>query len=307
MLTEGLAVIKQYLKMIRLHIVTGGLLAFTAGALLGYANGGVFNPAYFAVCYATVFFGDLSTHFSNDYFDVKQDKARHKKSLFSHNNVLTDNPEMLPSARKIAVALLATSLLISAFAVIFNFAPLSLLLIMVGANFLGWFYSSPPLRLVSRGLGEVAIALAVGFAIPSAGYLSSKGALDSWYGIFTVPFILYALMVALSLEAPDVEDDRLGDKKTLGVTKGVRAVFTVAFCLALAAFLMFLFSTLQAASPVNLSVITGFSSIPLLAGLLGLLQIHKGKNAHILSAINVVSLFTINLLIVVYLTVILFL
>src|SRR3972149_5437040 len=113
-------VIKQYLKMIRPHIFIGGLLAFTVGALLGYANGGIFNPTVFAVCYATVFFGDLSTHFSNDYFDVKQDKARPKKSLFSHNNVLTDNPEMLPLTKKIAVALLAVSLLISAFAVILN-------------------------------------------------------------------------------------------------------------------------------------------------------------------------------------------
>ena len=84
--------IKQYLQIIRIHIVVGGMLAFTVGALLGLANGGVFNPVHFVICYATVFFGDLSTHFSNDYFDVKQDKTRHKKSLFSNHKVLTDNP-----------------------------------------------------------------------------------------------------------------------------------------------------------------------------------------------------------------------
>jgi 1,4-dihydroxy-2-naphthoate polyprenyltransferase len=305
MLTEGLAVIKQYLKMIRLHIIVGGLLAFTVGALLGLANGGVFNPTVFAICYATIFFGDLSTHFSNDYFDVKQDKARQKKSLFSHYNVLTDNPQMLSSTRKIAFTLLAISLLISALAVIFQIAPLTLLLIMIGANFLGWFYSSPPVRLVSMGLGETAIALAVGFAIPSVGYLSSKGAIDGWYGIFAVPFILYAFMLALSLEGPDVEGDRLGDKKTLGATKGAGAVFTVAFGLALAAFLVFLFFALQTSLPVNLYVITALSTIPLAAGLFGLLQIRKEKNPQIPSAINVVSLFTINLLIVAYLTLIL--
>ncbi len=297
-------VIKQYLKMIRLHIVAGGLLAFTIGALLGIVNGGVLTPTAFVVCYATVFFGDLSTHFSNDYFDVKQDKARNKKSLFSHNNVLTEHPEMLPFTKKIAVALLAVSLLISAVAVILQIAPLMLLFIMIGANFLGWFYSSPPLRLVSRRLGEVAIALAVGFVIPAAGYLSSKGAIDSWYGIFVVPFIFYAFMLALSLEAPDIENDRLGDKKTLGVTKGARAVFTVAFCLALVAFFVFLSFALQTTnSPVNFWVITVFSTVPLAAGLFGLLQIRKRKNPHNPSAINVVSLFTMNLLILSYLTV----
>ncbi|MGD6934205.1 MAG: prenyltransferase [Candidatus Bathyarchaeia archaeon] len=294
--------IKQYLKIIRPHIVAGGLLAFTVGALLGLANGGVFNPTVFAVCYATIFFGDLSTHFSNDYYDVNQDKARHKKPLFSNQKVLPKNPEMLPLTKKIAVALLAASLLIASLAVTFNLAPVSLLLIMIGANFLGWFYSAPPLRLVSRGLGEVAIALAVGFAIPTVGYLSSKGALDSWYGLFVVPFILYAFMLALSLEAPDIESDRYGDKKTLGATKGATAVHIVAFICALAAFLDFLFFAFWADnSIVNLFVFTALSVIPLAAAFSGLLQVSKGKDLQTLSAVNVASLFTINLLIVVYL------
>jgi 1,4-dihydroxy-2-naphthoate octaprenyltransferase len=282
------------------------MLAFAVGALLGYANGGVFNPIHFVICYATVFFGDLSTHFGNDYFDVKQDKTRHKKSLFSNHKVLRDNPKMLPLTQKIAVSLLVLSLLISCFAVIFKLAPLMLLLIMIGANFLGWFYSSPPLRLVSRGLGEISIALAVGFAIPAVGYLSSKSAIDYWYGLFAVPFVLYGFMLALSLEAPDVEGDCLGDKKTLGVTKGVRAVFALVFFSAFAAFFIFLYFALQTAIlTVNLSVITAFSSIPLVVGLIGLLQVRKGKNAQIFSAINVVSLFTFNLLILGYLIVIL--
>lgn len=288
--------------MIRLHIVVGGLLAFTVGALLGYANGGTFNPAVFAVCYATVFFGDLSTHFSNDYFDVKQDKMRQRKTAFSNRKILTEKPEMLSTTKKIAVTLLVVSLLISGLAVILQIAPLMLLLIMIGANFLGWFYSAPPLRLVSKGLGEIAIALAVGFAIPTVGYLSSKGAIDGWFGIFVAPFILYAFMLAFSLEAPDIENDRLGDKKTLGATKGAKAVFSLVFFLALAAFLLFLYFALQTTeSPVNLYVMTTFSAIPLTAGLLGLIQAFKEKNTQIISAINVVSLFTINLLFLGYL------
>ncbi len=297
---------RQYLKIIRLHIVIGGLLAFTVGALLGLANGGVFNPVHFAICYATVFFGDLSTHFSNDYFDVKQDKVKHKKSLFSNQKVLTENPDMLPLTQKIAVLLLVISLLFSCSAVIFRIAPLTLLLIMIGANFLGWFYSAPPFRLVSRGLGEVAIALAVGFAIPAAGYLSSKGTIDGWFGLFVVPFILYGFMLALSLEAPDIEGDRLGDKKTLGATKGAEAVFTLAFFAAFAAFSIFLYFALQATiSPVNLSPITAFSSVPVIAGLVSLLQARRRKNTQLTRSINIVSLFAINMLILGYLTLIL--
>ncbi len=296
--------VEQYLKIIRLHIVVGGLLAFAVGALLGLANGGIFNPLYFVVCYATVFFGDLSTHFSNDYFDVKQDKARHKKLLFSSNNVLTDNPEMLPLAKNSGCSScdIASDFVFCGY---FQYCPFGVGVDNDWSQFFG-FYSSPPLRLVSRGFGEFAIALAFGFAIPAAGYLSNKGAIDNWYGLFVVSFILYGFMLALSLEASDVEDDRLGDKKTLGVTKGVGAVFTLTFSSAFIAFLVLLYFALQPAIlQVNLFVITTFSSIPLVAGLIGLLQVRKGKNAQMFSAINVVSLFTINLLILGYLIVIL--
>lgn len=72
----------HYLKIVRLHIVAGGLLAFLVGALLGLANGGVFNPIHFVVYYLAVLFGDLSTHYSNDYFDVQHDKLTYKKSFF---------------------------------------------------------------------------------------------------------------------------------------------------------------------------------------------------------------------------------
>jgi 1,4-dihydroxy-2-naphthoate octaprenyltransferase len=102
----------------------------------------------------------------------------------------------------------------------------------LGANFLGWFYSAPPLRLVSRGLGEVAIALAVGFGIPAVGYLAVKGQFDSWFMLFALPFVLYGFMLALSLEASDVEVDRLGNKKTFG-EKGVHAVFGLVFAFSL--------------------------------------------------------------------------
>lgn len=298
--------IRKYLRMIRPHIVLGGLLAFTVGALLGIANGGSFNPSVFAVCYATIFFGDLSTHFSNDYFDVKQDRLRQKKALFSQRKVLIDNPEMQSSAKKVAVVLLAISLLISALTVAFQIAPLMLLLIMIGANFLGWFYSAPPLRLVSKGLGELTIALAVGFAIPAVGYLSSKSVIDSWYGIFAVPFILFAFMLALSLEAPDTESDRLGGKKTLGATIGVRAVFVLAFFVAFAVFLIFLlFALTTVVAAANLWIFVVFSSIPLAANCIGLIQVFRGKNVQTPSSINVVSLFIVNLLIVVYLAIIL--
>jgi 1,4-dihydroxy-2-naphthoate octaprenyltransferase len=300
-------VIGQYFRMIRLHIVVGGILAFTLGALLALANGGSFDPAKFVLFYSVIFFGDLSTHFSNDYFDFEPDRLTSKKSVFSGAKILTKNPGMLRTVSAISVGLLAVSLLSAGLGVALNLAPIELLLIAFGINFLGWFYSAPPIRLVSRGLGELAIALAVGVGIPAVGYLSVKGQFDSLFALVALPFMLYGFMLALSLEAPDVEADRLGDKKTFGVFRGVRAVFGLAFAVAAVALLVFVgYAWLFGGYAVDFWVLGAFAVVPFVAGTVGLLGGCRSKKAETLAMVNVLSLFAINLLIVVYLSAVCF-
>jgi len=299
--------IRQYLKMIRLHIVAGGILAFTLGAMIALVNGGAFNPLRFMVFYAMIFFGDLSTHFSNDYFDVDQDRLRTVRGIFSGSNVLVSNPQMRRPARAVSLALLGVSIIIAAAAVAVGFAPLEFLLVALTVNFLGWFYSAPPLRLVSRGLGEAAIALAVGGGIPAASYLSVMGYFDGLFGLLALPFLLYGFMLAFSLEAPDVEVDRLGDKKTVGSAKGALAVFGVIFAVAFAALLIFvIYALLLVGWAVDFWVFAVFAVVPVAAATVSLVGVHRRMRAERLSLVNVFSLFLINLLIVVYLCVVLF-
>ena len=292
----------QYLKMIRVHIVIGGILAFTLGALLAVANAGVFNPLKFALFYAVVFFGDLSTHFSNDYFDVEIDARTTKKSFFAGSRILVENPSLRPFAKTISLALLSTSILLAALAVISQAASIELLLVAVGANFLGWSYSAPPLRLVSKGLGEIAIALAVGFAIPAVGYLSVNGRFDGWFAYFAVPFILYGFMLALSLEVKDIEVDQLVDRKTFGVRGNLRELFGLVFIVVLAAFLIFIVNAwMGIGGAINFWVVSAFGGVPLAVGLLGYLFGNKNNKAEFFGAANIYSLFAINLLMITYL------
>ena len=164
-------------KMIRGYIVAGGALSFSLGTLLGIIEGGTFKPAPVILCYLVVFLGDLSTHFSNDYFDVEIDKDA-QTTFFSGKKILVHHPQLRPAAKKISLTLLVLSNVTAAVLVLFFGAPTELLIITLAANLLGWIYSAPPLRLSSRTLGEVTIAVATGFIIPSIGYLSVKGQLD---------------------------------------------------------------------------------------------------------------------------------
>jgi 1,4-dihydroxy-2-naphthoate octaprenyltransferase len=290
------------LRIVRMHIVFGGVLAFTLGALLALVTGGVLDPLRVALFYGIVLFGDLSTHYGNDYFDAKSDRYIERKKFFSGKNILVDNPSLRKKAKNISIVLLILSNVVAFLAVIFQLAPVGLLIVTLGANFLGWSYSAPPLRLVSRGLGEVAIALAVGFAIPSVGYLAVKGQFDSLIGYFGLPFIMYGFMLALSLQAPDIEVDRKVGKRNIGVRKGRRAVFTIVLAVVTAALLLFLLYAWRLTFVVlDLRMVAALSFVPFVAGLVGFIGVFQNKDVTRYSTVNVLSLFSFNVLMIAYL------
>jgi 1,4-dihydroxy-2-naphthoate octaprenyltransferase len=290
------------LRIVRVHIVLGGFLAFALGVLLALVNGGVFDSLRVALVYAIVLFGDLSTHFSNDYFDVETDRCIERKKFFSGRNVLVNNPTLRKPAKTISVTLFILSNAVAFLMVVFQLAPVELLIVTLCANFLGWSYSAPPLRLVSRGLGEVAIALAVGFAIPAEGYLAVKGQLDSLILYFGLPFIMYGLMLAFSLEAPDIEIDRKVGKRNIGVRKGRRAVFVAILALASSALLLFLLYAWRLNyTTFDLRIVAAFSTVPFAAGLLGFGWSFRDGDVDCFSVLCVISLFLFNALMVAFL------
>jgi 1,4-dihydroxy-2-naphthoate octaprenyltransferase len=290
------------LRIIRLHIVAGGLLAFSVGALLAFVSGGSFNIERVALFYAIVLFGDLSTHFSNDYFDVEVDKQVGQRKYFSGSNILAKHPELRSLSKSISILLLFSSIILALVAVVFLGSSIDILIIALGANFLGWFYSAPPLRLISQGLGEIVVALIVGLVIPSVGYLSVRGQFDLFLIYLAVPFVMYGLVLSLSLEAPDIEVDQRWGKRNLGVRKGKRLLFSLILAMTLLATLTFTFYAWQIVkTPLDFGIISLFSIVPLTAGLIGFVAILLKNKAGLFSTLNVGSLFFFNAAIVTYL------
>jgi 1,4-dihydroxy-2-naphthoate octaprenyltransferase len=291
------------LKIIRLHIVLGGFLAFSLGALLAVASGGTFNPVLFLLMYVVVLFGDLSTHYSNDYFDVEVDRRIEAKKFFAGSNLLVSHPELRPAAKSISIALLAASSAMAFLIVLFLGAPIEFLIIALAENLVGWAYSAPPLRLTSRGFGEVAVACVTGFAIPGIGYLAVRGYFDPVFVFLAVPFVMYGLILSLSLEAPDIELDRKGGKRNLPVRGGPRTVFLIILAMAASATLAFSMYAWQFTSAaIDFRAPLLFSVVPLAMALLGFVRVaFQQKKANVSSALNVAALFLFNTLMIAYL------
>lgn len=285
--------------MVRVHIVVGGALAFLIGLLLAVLDSG--SPPLLRVIlgYLVRFFGDLSTHFSNDFFDVEVDTYPREKKFFASKGVLIEYPRLRPLSRSIAISFLLLSMALAILAVLFYGVPIEFLILIVGANLLGWLYSAPPVRLSAQGFGELVVAFVTGFVIPSEGYLVVKDQLDPLLILFTVPFVLHGFMLILSLEVPDIDIDRRGGKNTLAVRKGKRYIFTVNFPLpVVATLLFFLYSWYSVYTLVDLRLLLLFSIIPFIAGLVGFLMVcYKEGEVNRFSTLNVVSLFLFNILV----------
>lgn len=254
------------LKVIRVHVVAGGLLGYSLGVLLALSMGGAFSPAIFALGYTMVLFGDLSTHFNNDYFDVDLDRNAPRKT-FGGSNILVDHPEARSSALVMAISFSAVSLFVAFTMVLMFGSTLSLLTLAAIVNLMGWLYSAPPIQLNTRGLGEITIALGTGFAVPAIGYTATLGSIDRTYLFFSAPLVLYGFILSLSLEIPDLEVDREYGRINLVVLMGRR--FTAALVLILTITATAFFVLFVAANPSNLWMLPILSSIPIVAGLRG--------------------------------------
>jgi 1,4-dihydroxy-2-naphthoate octaprenyltransferase len=290
------------LRIIRLHIVAGGVLAFSLGALLALVGGGTFDLARVVLAYVVVLLGDLSTHYSNDYFDVEVDKHIEQKKIFAGSAILVNHPNLRSLSKSISISLFVCANILAVLIFLFLGAPIEIFIVILGASLVGWFYSAPPTRLISRGIGETAVACVTGFAIPAIGYLAVRGQFDPLFVYFAVPFVMYGFMLSLSLEAPDAEIDRKGGKRTLVVRKGARSVFFLILALTVSAALMFfVYSWLFTSAVVDLGVIALFSILPLMAGIVGFVGVFQKKSVNRFSALNVASLFVFNMLMIGYL------
>ena len=265
--------IVKLLKVTRMHIVLGGILAFILGALLGITAGGIFNPFTIVLCYFVVFFGDLSTHYSNDYFDANQDRLVVRRQLFSGRKILVENPNLRPLARWISLGYLIISISLAAVAVVFRVAPVELLIITVGANFLGWFYSAPPLRLVSRGLGELAIFLIWGPILVAGVYtVLAKGWMDhTWLvALAGVPFGLSVVSINIGKHIDKMEDDKKKGVGTWPVRIGEKAAryVTIASLVLIYLVIVYLIFVPHYFTPVMLIVLLAGKRLLLAVGVL---------------------------------------
>jgi 1,4-dihydroxy-2-naphthoate octaprenyltransferase len=149
---------------------------------------------------------------------------------------------------------------------------LTLLWIGIAGVVVGVAYTAPPLKLVYRGLGEIAVALGFGPIMLLGAYVVQTGEL-AWepFVLSLVPGILIALILYVN-EIPDRRSDAEAGKRTLPVRLAPDTVRTGYLVAALAAFAI-----------VIGGVVSGLFPWPALLALAAVpiaLRVHAGLKVH---------------------------
>jgi 1,4-dihydroxy-2-naphthoate octaprenyltransferase len=217
------------LRVIRLHIVLGGILGFSLGVLFPSINSKI-EPRITLLSYLALLFTDLSTHYSNDYFDAELDKNANWKP-FGGRNVLNEYPSLDSWMIRIATLLSTSSLVLATLLVVYYPQRWTFLVLIILGNVLGWAYSSPWICLKASGLGELAISFFTGFIVPVTGNISVTGFITMDFILYTIPLILYGFILSIYLEIPDHEVDREHRINNLVVRFGVKTMMIICFLL----------------------------------------------------------------------------
>jgi len=224
----------------RIHFLLAGFLLYLLGALYAVRTGSPFSLLAFLAGYGVSGTAHLSVSYSNDYFD-RDSADPQRRSLFSGGGgVLPLHPDL---ARPVLLAAIVLSLLslsgTAALVLLAGFPPYLLVFVAAGLA-TGWGYSAPPLCLSRRGLGEVSTMAAFGIFLPGAGYLFLAGHPDPSFLWLAIPLFLAGLFFIVSVELPDLENDRKTGKETLVVRIGPLRALVAGTAAVAAAMLLFL-------------------------------------------------------------------
>ncbi len=260
--------IKYWFLLSRVPFLSVLVAPYILGSLLAGRACGIFNLPVFIFGLSGAVLVQLVAHYSGEVHDLAEDRLSVvlEKNFFSGGSgVLVEN-RLVPKN----VIILNRSFLFLAVAVglilqgYFRTGSLTLWLGMTGI-FCAYFYSTPPLRLVSRGIGELLIAYAFGWLSVNAGFYLQAGRfamLGTW---ISIPVACSVANIILINEFPDYLADKQCLKKNMLVRIGKENGSRVYAALAVTGALAFIFS-LAKGVPLQ----TGIFYLPVLFLSLGL-------------------------------------
>jgi 1,4-dihydroxy-2-naphthoate polyprenyltransferase len=245
-----------FVRLGRPIFLVGGLVFYALGAAVAAYLGVAIDWTRFVWGQIGVTGTQLMVHYSNDYFDLEADQANATPTEWSGGSRVLPRGELPRSVALIGalifagIALFATVVLQTMLTA--GVATTALLLL---ALVLSWEYSSPPLRLHSRGVGELVATVIVTLLVPLIGFSAQARKLEPLAFVSAAPLCFLQFAMLLAVEFPDAAGDTVVGKRTLIVRLGAtRAAALYVGALVLAYALLPAWTWLGLPAPTALSL-----------------------------------------------------
>ncbi|MEO0318999.1 MAG: hypothetical protein RL404_2676 [Pseudomonadota bacterium] len=202
----------------------GFLVATLVGCVLGIAAAAGRQAMDPWLALATVVLGVLahaSANVWNDYQDALNGAdAANTARIFPFSGgarFIQEDVVSVETTRRVALGLAAV-VVAGGLWLALQVGPVLVAIGLVGM-LIGWAYSAPPLALMSRGVGEVAIALAWSLVVVGAAVVQTTR-IDTWQFIVSASYALMMANILLIAGFPDAASDAAVGKRTLVVRLG---------------------------------------------------------------------------------------
>lgn len=225
----------DYLRLARPHFLLAGLGLFTLSAAAALSRGLPMDVTAYLLGQLTVSSLQLMTHLANERWDLEGDRWVDNRSLLTGGSGVLQEGRVPPAHALNGARLLLVVGLLSAALLSLRQATGWPLAVGLSGAFLGWSYSTPPLRLSARGLGEPATAVVVGLLVPAMAFASLGGRPEPVVWLAGAPLALLMAAAMITIELPDVRADTRSGKRTWVVRLGRRGAWRTYRLLLLAA------------------------------------------------------------------------
>jgi 1,4-dihydroxy-2-naphthoate octaprenyltransferase len=201
-----------------------GVLPFILGAVLAWRLNRIFSWEIFCLGTLGVVLIMLATYYAGEYWDFKEDSlsARYGSGRFSGGSQILQRGLL---SRHFAFWASVTSVVLAlgvGFILQFGYHTGQWTVLFGVLGILGgFFYSTRPVRWVSRGWGEIWIAFCYGWLPVAVGYYLQTEAIAMMIHWMAIPIGFTIFNVILLNEFPDYEADLAAKKTNLTVRLGV--------------------------------------------------------------------------------------
>lgn len=215
---------KDWFRLSRPLFHSVGILPFILGLALSWRLGNPINWPVFLLGLLAAVLIMLGTYYAGEAYDIREDTTTWSGggNPFSGGSGIVVMGRITPRhVKRASLAALFAAILLGIFLQFgLKTGPWTLPLGLTGA-IAGYYYSTPPLRWVKRGIGEVIIGFCFGWLPVATAFYLQTGSLHPLILWLSIPIGCTIFNVILLNEFPDYNGDRQAGKKNLVVRLGL--------------------------------------------------------------------------------------